>query len=92
MVAQSLNPLLKNLTDFLIEEASAEEEELLGISNGIVSYFRNYFKVVYCLCQRYVVGAIRILKNMLGNAKLFLCCREYAQKKIAAIFDKTVKV
>ncbi|KAM3723165.1 Serrate RNA effector molecule [Dirofilaria immitis] len=36
-VAQSQNPLLKNLTDFLIEEASAEEEELLGISSeGIV--------------------------------------------------------
>ncbi|MCP9258149.1 Serrate RNA effector molecule-like protein [Dirofilaria immitis] len=35
-VAQSQNPLLKNLTDFLIEEASAEEEELLGISSGII--------------------------------------------------------
>ncbi|CAG9540891.1 unnamed protein product [Cercopithifilaria johnstoni] len=34
VVAQSQNPLLKNLTDFLIEEASAEEEELLGISSG----------------------------------------------------------
>lgn len=34
IVAQSQNPLLKNLTDFLIEEASAEEEELLGISSG----------------------------------------------------------
>lgn len=27
---QSKNPLLKNITDYLIEEASAEEEELLG--------------------------------------------------------------
>lgn len=27
---QSRNPLLKNITEFLIEEASAEEEELLG--------------------------------------------------------------
>ena len=27
---QSSNPLLKNITEFLIEEASAEEEELLG--------------------------------------------------------------
>ena len=27
----SRNPLLKNITDYLIEEASAEEEELLGI-------------------------------------------------------------
>lgn len=26
----SKNPLLKNITDYLIEEASAEEEELLG--------------------------------------------------------------
>lgn len=29
----SKNPVLHNITDFLIEEASAEEEELLGISN-----------------------------------------------------------
>lgn len=28
----SKNPLLKNITDYLIEEASAEEEELLGMS------------------------------------------------------------
>ncbi|VDK45567.1 unnamed protein product [Anisakis simplex] len=34
LIAKSNNPLLKNLTDFLIEEASAEEEELLGLSNG----------------------------------------------------------
>jgi hypothetical protein len=26
----SKNPVLKNITDYLIEEASAEEEELLG--------------------------------------------------------------
>uniref|UniRef100_A0A158R582 Serrate RNA effector molecule homolog n=1 Tax=Syphacia muris TaxID=451379 RepID=A0A158R582_9BILA len=31
-VAKSRNPLLKNITDFLIEEANAEEEELLGLS------------------------------------------------------------
>nr|CDP96690.1 Bm3078, isoform a [Brugia malayi] len=41
VVAQSQNPLLKNLTDFLIEEANAEEEELLGISSG------EYFKVPF---------------------------------------------
>lgn len=29
----SKNPLLNNITDYLIEEASAEEEELLGTSN-----------------------------------------------------------
>lgn len=28
----SSNPILKNITDYLIEEASAEEEELLGLS------------------------------------------------------------
>lgn len=28
----SKNPVLQNITDFLIEEASAEEEELLGKS------------------------------------------------------------
>lgn len=28
----SKNPVLKNITDYLIEEASAEEEELLGVS------------------------------------------------------------
>ena len=33
------NPLLKNITDYLIEEASAEEEELLGATqeNGVSS-------------------------------------------------------
>jgi len=30
----STNPVLKNITDFLIEEASAEEEELLGLSTS----------------------------------------------------------
>ena len=30
---QSKNPVLKNITDYLIEEADAEEEELLGLSN-----------------------------------------------------------
>lgn len=29
---QSRNPVLKNITDYLIEEADAEEEELLGLS------------------------------------------------------------
>ncbi|XP_052903474.1 serrate RNA effector molecule homolog isoform X2 [Anopheles moucheti] len=29
---QSKNPVLQNITDYLIEEASAEEEELLGLS------------------------------------------------------------
>lgn len=28
------NPFLKNITDFLIEEVSAEEEELIGASGG----------------------------------------------------------
>lgn len=28
----SKNPVLRNITDYLIEEASAEEEELLGMS------------------------------------------------------------
>ena len=28
----SNNPILRNITDYLIEEASAEEEELLGVS------------------------------------------------------------
>ena len=28
----SQNPILKNITDYLIEEVSAEEEELLGSS------------------------------------------------------------
>lgn len=30
----SQNPILKNITDYLIEEVSAEEEELLGSSGG----------------------------------------------------------
>ncbi|KAM6908894.1 serrate RNA effector molecule homolog [Xenentodon cancila] len=28
------NPILKNITDYLIEEVSAEEEELIGVSGG----------------------------------------------------------
>jgi len=28
------NPVLKNITDYLIEEVSAEEEELMGTSGG----------------------------------------------------------
>lgn len=35
IVVPSRNPLLKNITDYLIEEASAEEEELLGTSVDI---------------------------------------------------------
>lgn len=31
---QSKNPVLKNITDYLIEEADAEEEELLGLSTS----------------------------------------------------------
>ncbi|KAI5128002.1 Serrate Rna Effector Molecule [Manis pentadactyla] len=31
----SQNPILKNITDYLIEEVSAEEEELLGSSGGV---------------------------------------------------------
>jgi len=30
----SHNPLLKNITDYLVEEADAEEEELLGDGNN----------------------------------------------------------
>lgn len=29
------NPILKNITDYLIEEVSAEEEELLGSASGM---------------------------------------------------------
>lgn len=29
------NPILKNITDYLIDEVSAEEEELLGSSSGM---------------------------------------------------------
>lgn len=29
------NPVLKNITDYLIEEVSAEEEELLGSGSGM---------------------------------------------------------
>lgn len=29
------NPILKNITDYLIEEVSAEEEELLGSGSGV---------------------------------------------------------
>ncbi|KAH9383685.1 hypothetical protein HPB48_025451 [Haemaphysalis longicornis] len=36
----SKNPLLKNITDYLIEEASAEEEELLGIVESVECAFQ----------------------------------------------------
>ncbi|KAF7644954.1 hypothetical protein LDENG_00213060, partial [Lucifuga dentata] len=32
--AGQMNPVLKNITDYLIEEVSAEEEELTGVSRG----------------------------------------------------------
>lgn len=32
---QAQNPILKNITDYLIEEVSAEEEELLGSGSGM---------------------------------------------------------
>ena len=31
---ESTNPVVQNITEYLIEEASAEEEELLGASNS----------------------------------------------------------
>ncbi|XP_042908669.1 serrate RNA effector molecule homolog [Parasteatoda tepidariorum] len=34
VLLSSKNPLLKNITDYLIEEASAEEEELLGMAEN----------------------------------------------------------
>lgn len=37
MKLPSQNPLLKNITDYLIEEVSAEEEELLGNVGGVDS-------------------------------------------------------
>lgn len=33
-LTSSSNPVLRNITDYLIEEASAEEEELLGANNA----------------------------------------------------------
>lgn len=33
--APAQNPILKNITDYLIEEVSAEEEELLGSGSGM---------------------------------------------------------
>ena len=35
MGLSSNNPILANITDYLIEEASAEEEELLGKNNDL---------------------------------------------------------
>lgn len=36
----STNPVLKNITDYLIEEASAEEEELLAMGGGVMGNWR----------------------------------------------------
>lgn len=35
MQSPAQNPILKNITDYLIEEVSAEEEELLGSGSGM---------------------------------------------------------
>lgn len=32
-ITQSQNPILKGITDYLVEETSAEEDELLGLNN-----------------------------------------------------------
>ena len=66
----SNNPILNNITDYLIEEASAEEEELLGMyfflnseqfSN--LSFSRNFFKKVKTMIwkmEKKVRKAIRL--------------------------------
>ena len=54
----SRNPLLKNITDYLVDEADAEEEELLGLDsdkpkNGAdeVTMGRNYDLTLFlCIC------------------------------------------
>ena len=38
----SRNPLLKNITDYLNEEASVEEEELLGGAVDLGEYFISF--------------------------------------------------
>lgn len=55
VVAQSQNPLLKNLTDFLIEEANAEEEELLGISSGEYFVYFEYKRKYTEVCKRNIL-------------------------------------
>ena len=61
----SNNPILNNITDYLIEEASAEEEELLGKNNDLeVSLF-----------DKKILGTISIVENFRVNFtfKTFLC-------------------
>jgi phosphohistidine phosphatase SixA len=41
----SHNPLLKNITKYLVEEADAEEEELLGETSGNQSKDENTFEM-----------------------------------------------
>ena len=41
----SNNPILNNITDYLIEEASAEEEELLGKNNDLEVCFDYWYFV-----------------------------------------------
>jgi flagellar basal body rod protein FlgB len=41
----SHNPLLKNITEYLVEEADAEEEELLGETSGNQSKDANTFEM-----------------------------------------------
>jgi hypothetical protein len=59
----SHNPLLKNITDYLVEEADAEEEELLG---DISSNNSNTFEIDKELTK------VKKIKSIFFSIKIFL--------------------
>lgn len=73
----SKNPVLKNITDYLIEEASAEEEELLGMSgdqeegqlggdgDGPIERDPTLIKVLKIYNQQYIIEYSFIIIQML---------------------------
>lgn len=73
----SKNPVLKNITDYLIEEASAEEEELLGMSgdqeegqlggdgDGPIERDPTLIKVLKIYNQQYIIEYLFIIIQML---------------------------
>lgn len=82
----SKNPVLKNITDYLIEEASAEEEELLGMSgeqeegqlggDGDSSIERDPVLIKVKKSCKVVIDKITCLNYILYEHVLHLCfCR-----------------
>ena len=78
----SNNPILNNITDYLIEEASAEEEELLGKNNDLeVSLFD-------------ILETISIVENFRVNVIVenYTNSKTVEQKAMFTLYKATVKL